>query len=225
MSEQAKPTVQEAMVAVMASVGAIGKGRQAPAEAGGYRFRGIDEVLNALHPALVEHGVIVTPEVLERSVDQQGKWRLVSLLVRYTFHGPAGDTLACSAWGEGRDTTDKAAAKAMSTAMKTAMFQALAIPVEGSSFDTEADKPFVEEELAPVKLTGEEDAILAELMHHFAGLDDGRQDKLRDWLEGPGQVGRPVGDRLEELPPRWFAKVEELIEKAAADLAREANAG
>jgi len=216
------PTVQQAVVRVMASVGAIGKGRRAPGDIGGYAFRGIDDVLNALHPALVEHGVVVLPRVLERLIEERGKMRLVSLHVEYRFVGPAGDELVCSAWGEGADSQDKAAGKAMSTAMKAAMFQALAIPIVGTSIDVEAERPFQQrEEEAPVELSEEELAIHAELAHRFGQLDEERRDRLRDWLEGPGQVGRSVGERLADLPPRMFAKVEELLEKAEAQQVEE----
>jgi hypothetical protein len=221
MSEQetdsSEPTIQQQLVRVMASVGAIGKQRAAPEAMGGYRFRGIDDVLNALHPALVEHRVVVLPRVLERTVEPLGKRRLVSLLVEYRFVGPAGDELICSAWGEGADTQDKASGKAMSTAMKSAMFQALSIPIVGTSVDVEAERPFQEQApAAPVALSEEEEAMLAELAHRFAALDEDRSARLRDWLEDPRQVGAPVGDALEDLPPRMFSKVEELLEKAEA---------
>ena len=60
-------SIAERMVAVMRDVGAIAKNQTADAGQYKYRFRGIDQVMNAMHPALVEHGVIILPEV--RSID------------------------------------------------------------------------------------------------------------------------------------------------------------
>ena len=56
MSEQ---TIHQALSAVMGDVQAVGKtGRN---ESQGFSFRGIDAVVNAVGPALRDHGVIVTP--------------------------------------------------------------------------------------------------------------------------------------------------------------------
>lgn len=134
MTASTNRTVVEAMTAVMADVGAVGKdGRNRDH---GYSFRGIDAVVNACSPALRRHGVVVLPELrsIERTTVEVGKNRTLmghaAVVVAYTFHGPCGDTLTAVAPGEAMDSGDKATAKAMSVAMRTALLQALCLPTD-----------------------------------------------------------------------------------------------
>src|SRR3954462_1193588 len=59
------PTVVQALSAVMADVREVRKDQRntAPGQ-GGYAFRGIDAVMNAVGPALRVHGVVVMPRVV-----------------------------------------------------------------------------------------------------------------------------------------------------------------
>jgi hypothetical protein len=59
-----KPTIWQAMSLVMGDIGAVGKGDRNDQQ--GYSFRGIDRVMNAVHGAMVAHGVTVTPRVLDK---------------------------------------------------------------------------------------------------------------------------------------------------------------
>jgi hypothetical protein len=117
---------------VKEAVGAIGKtdtNRQQ-----GFNFRGIDAVINAVAPALIDAGVIVVPNVrtYEHGTVEVGGKRTpmghARVVVEYTFYGPDGDTIMCSAPGEAMDSGDKATAKAMSVAYRTALLQALSLP-------------------------------------------------------------------------------------------------
>jgi hypothetical protein len=116
-------------------VGAVRKTQQAPGSIGGYQFRGVDAVVNAVHPVLARLGVIVLPEVLDVSRDtvpaSNGKSMMnVTVRVRFTFHGPAGDGLAVTVVGEAADTGDKASSKAQSVALRVALLQALLLPTD-----------------------------------------------------------------------------------------------
>lgn len=127
--------VHEALTLVMRDVGAIGKNRQADQRMGGYAFRGIDDLYNALHGPLVDHGVFFVPEVLdeqESSYQTSGgaTMRLVRVRVRYRFYGPDGEHIEAVTTGEAADTGDKAANKAMTAALKYLLFQVLCIPTE-----------------------------------------------------------------------------------------------
>ncbi len=131
MAEQG-PTIQAALAAVMNDVTHVGKEGKNSAQ--GYTFRGIDGVLNAVGPAFRRHGVIALPHV-ERSEHQLvevGKnrtpMRQATVIVRYVFHGPRGDSLDCVVAAEAMDSGDKATSKAMSVAHRTALIQALALP-------------------------------------------------------------------------------------------------
>jgi hypothetical protein len=94
----------------------------------GFKFRGIDTVLDHVAPALREHGVVVIPELREQSSEVVGKSVRVLVKVAYTFYGPKGDSITAVVPGEAMDAQDKASSKAMSVAFRTALIQALAIP-------------------------------------------------------------------------------------------------
>lgn len=130
------PTIQQALVAVMADVGAIPKTGRADPSMGGYRFRGIDQFYEAIQPALIAHGVVLEPQVIacERSTyrtSSNREMQVTLVTLRVAFIGPGGDRIEAVAIGEGSDASDKSATKAMSTAMKYALMQTLAVPVEG----------------------------------------------------------------------------------------------
>lgn len=120
------------MCQVKEAVGAVGKDERNSQQ--GFNFRGIDAVINAVAPALIDAGITVLPNVRTYefgSVEVGGKRTPMGharVVVEYTFVGPEGDTLTCSAPGEAMDSGDKATAKAMSVAYRTALLQALSLP-------------------------------------------------------------------------------------------------
>lgn len=72
--QAAKPSVVEALSAVSADVGAVGKEGNSGQ---GYAFRGIDGVLAAVAPALRKRGVVVVPfvETADHSTVEVGRNR------------------------------------------------------------------------------------------------------------------------------------------------------
>ena len=140
------PAIYAALVGVMHDIGAIEKKQENKFDR--YNFRGIDDLLNALQPALVARGVIVLPDIEECQLDNyetaKGAIMLRAVLrVRFTFYcATDGSSVSCTVQGEGADRGDKAVNKAHSSAMKNAMFEALCIPVEnGGMVDSETDSP------------------------------------------------------------------------------------
>lgn len=128
-----KPTVVEALTAVMADVQAVRKNKRNDDQ--GYMFRGIDAVINAVGPSLRTHGVLVLPMLEDASwrdvrTSRDKPARECTVRVRYRFYGPAGDHLEVVVPGESMDFGDKGAAKAMSVAFRIALLQALAIPTD-----------------------------------------------------------------------------------------------
>lgn len=119
---------------VAAETGAVGKGERN--QQGGYNFRGIDAVVNASAAAFRRHQVVVVPEVLDYTYGSvevgRNRTRMahVTVQVRYTFHGPAGDSITTTVPGEAMDSGDKATAKAMSVAMRIALLQSLLLPTD-----------------------------------------------------------------------------------------------
>lgn len=136
--------IHTAILKVMKEVGHIGKDRQAKAQGFTYNFRGIDDVYNALHNPMAEHGIFTTPEVIEET-RTQGQYKSgsiynkVVLRIKYHFYAEDGSEVTCTVVGEGDDGGDKASNKAMAAAHKYALLQMFMIPTEDPK-DTEDPK-------------------------------------------------------------------------------------
>lgn len=133
MSDDPKPTVHEALSAVMGEVQSISKDNRNSQQ--NYLFRGVDDVMNAVGPALRKHAVVIVPEHVDAHYrDTQtttGKAaRETTVMVTYRAYGPAGDSITIMAPGESLDAGDKGTPKAMSVAYRTALLQALTIPTD-----------------------------------------------------------------------------------------------
>lgn len=138
--------IHEAIVKVMNDVGAVGKdGRNDQGR--GYRYRSIEAVMNALHPAMVKNGIFCAPQVLEQIREERqtnnGGTLIYSIIkVKYTFYAADGSNVEACVIGEGFDSGDKATNKAMSAAFKYACFQVFCIPTE-EMIDSETESPDV----------------------------------------------------------------------------------
>ena len=103
----------------------------------GYKFRGIDDVYNAIAPLLAKHGLCVLPRVLAREcVERTSKAGsalfYVTVEAEFDFvSAEDGSKHTARTFGEAMDSGDKATNKAMSAAYKYAAFQTFAIPTEG----------------------------------------------------------------------------------------------
>ena len=127
------PMIFKAINKVMSEVGFIGKDSKNQSQ--GFKYRGIDAVMNALNPALIRNGVFAVPTVLEQKreerVNGKGTTLIYSILkVRYRFCAEDGSFIESTVIGEGMDSGDKASNKAMSVAFKYACFQVFCIPTE-----------------------------------------------------------------------------------------------
>jgi hypothetical protein len=134
MTETSK-TVQEAWAAVMADVQSLGKNQAVTSGPARFRFRGVDDVMNAVGPALRTHGVSVMPvqvhSTAENLVTKSGAhMRNVTVFVQYAITGPDGSVMPGAAAGEAADAGDKATPKAMSVAFRTFLLQALCLPTD-----------------------------------------------------------------------------------------------
>jgi hypothetical protein len=133
-----QPHVHVAIARVAADIGAIAKAQKVQAGPARFNFRGIDDVLNAIHDPLVKHGVSIIPtgfDVLDQTVGETKsgtpQQHLLGI-VHYRIIGPAGDYVEAAVVAEAQDTSDKAASKMMSMAYKYLAFQTFSIPVEGA---------------------------------------------------------------------------------------------
>jgi len=132
--------VYKAIAAVMAEIGKVGISKDRTAQS--YKFRGVDDVLNALSPLLSKNLLVILPrvisrEVVERATKNGGALFYVTLLMEFDFVSAVDGTKhTIATFGEAMDSSDKATNKAMSAAYKYACFQAFCIPTEG---DNDAD--------------------------------------------------------------------------------------
>ena len=119
----------------------------------GFKYRGIDAIMNALYPVMSELGLFVVPEVIEqareertttkkvwdddekRKVDKTSTLLYSILKTKYTFYAPDGSNVSAVIVGEGMDSGDKASNKALAVALKYACFQVFMIPTEEMAND------------------------------------------------------------------------------------------
>ena len=111
----------------------------------GYKFRGIDDVYNAIAPLLAEHGLCVIPRFVSRTCEERvsksgGALFYVTVEAEFDFvSAEDGSSHTARTFGEAMDSGDKATNKAMSAAYKYAAFQTFAIPTTEGNPDADAE--------------------------------------------------------------------------------------
>lgn len=100
-----------------------------------FKFRGIDDVMNAMHPILSKNNIFVAPEVEdfsreERTSKNGGLIIYTIATIKFTFYAEDGSNIVVKVIGEAMDSGDKGMNKAMSIAYKYALFQVFCIPTE-----------------------------------------------------------------------------------------------
>ena len=113
----------------------------------GFKYRGIDAVMNALNPVMAKLGLFFVPEVLEQTREERESVKTYNnketktllkysiLKIRYTLYAPDGSNVSAVVIGEGMDSGDKASNKAMAVGLKYAAFQLFMIPTEEMAQD------------------------------------------------------------------------------------------
>lgn len=158
--------VHLAWLRVRAEIKSIGKSReykeseQAKAK---FKFRGVDDALNAFAPITLLHGVNIIPAKVDASFrdarTSTGKpTRECTVTVTWRIYGPTGDFFECQSVGESLDSGDKGSAKAQSVAMRVLLFGAGLIPTG----DPTVDMSTVERGEAPVR---DADSYMAEVFN------------------------------------------------------------
>lgn len=126
--------VLDGIQTVMDEVGAIAKNKRNQMQ--GFNFRGIDDVMNTLHPLLAKAHIFIYPETLEINREERTNSKgtlLLYTLAKVKYHFVSTDDaseVVVVVYGEGMDSGDKSLNKAMSIAMKYACFQIFCIPTE-----------------------------------------------------------------------------------------------
>jgi hypothetical protein len=132
------PLIFKAMIGVMGDIDAVSKDRTSVGKFS-FKYRGIDDVFNALHSAMGKHGVFMTQDVLDHKmspVEGRGLHHLVEVI--FTFHAIDGSKISSCVRGECMANDDKGYGKAMSYALKTCLLQTFLIPTEDDSKDPDS---------------------------------------------------------------------------------------
>lgn len=128
------PKIYAAIAGVIADCGIVGKDKVNKQQ--GFKYRSIDDVFNALHPALAKNKVVIVPTVVERKCEEVGRTKngtailKVVCKVKYNIFAEDGSYITSIIYGEGMDMGDKATNKAMAIAYKYLCFQVFCIPTE-----------------------------------------------------------------------------------------------
>ncbi len=102
--------IYPAICGVMQDIGVVGKDSTNKQQ--GYRYRSIDDVMNALNPAMIKHKIFCIPEVLEQNREERttksGSILIYSVCrIRYKFFATDGSFVEAVVVGEGMDSGDR----------------------------------------------------------------------------------------------------------------------
>lgn len=141
------PAIFRAIAGVIADVGSVSKDKVNKQQ--GFKYRSIDDVYDALHPALAKNKVFIVPQILERTQELVGTTKngaritQTTCKIRFTFYAEDGSSVEAVIVGEGMDMGDKGTNKAMAIAYKYACFQVFCIPTEDMA-DPDAESLYEE---------------------------------------------------------------------------------
>ena len=134
------PQVYAAINAVQREIAITGISKSNTTTGGAkFKFRGIDDVYNALSPLMAKHDLIVAPRYSDRALIER-KSSTGNALFYITITGnfdfisvKDGSKHTVTTFGEAMDSGDKGTNKAMAIAHKYALLQVFAIPTEGDN--------------------------------------------------------------------------------------------
>lgn len=147
----------------------------------GFKYRGIDDVMNAFQPILAKNRVFIVPEVLEQTREERTTKNGGNLIysickIKFKFFAEDGSFVEAITVGEGMDSADKSTNKAMAVAMKYAMFQVFCIPTE-EMIDPDGDTPPNSFKSEP-KVDKKNMDLIIELSAKYAEIKNGNADEL-----------------------------------------------
>ncbi len=148
--------ITTAIKSVMADLKPVGKNQQNFEQK--FKFRGIDDMYNALQPVMAKHGVFCVPKILNREIREvtsrnntAGFHRVIQYRIR--FYASDGSWVDAFVDGEGTDYGDKGSNKCLSIAMKYAMITVFAVPT-GESADPDGETPPEAQNYGPRQSSG-----------------------------------------------------------------------
>lgn len=216
---ETKEKIYSALADITGELAKIGISKNNKNAQQGYKFRGIDDIYNALSGLLSKNHVIIVPAVrsreqTERVTGKGGTLFYTVVCVDYSiFSADDGSMVKATTYGEAMDSADKSTNKAMSAAYKYLCLQLFCIPTEG---DNDADATTPEESrpkvapaqraVAPVSAAPAQQKTLAERFDDWMRFLTAKADKSLDLAEEKTQtIASRVQDVLTELQTAGFA--------------------
>lgn len=142
-------TINADLSKVMAAIKPVGKDGTNREQ--NYKFRAAEDLMNALHAAMNQHGVTVTPfrvETLEDAMvtTANGKQKnKVAVAVTYLLQAADGSFRFAQTRGAGEDYADKASNKALTSAYKYFVMETFIVPTKDmADGDEETPAPTVD---------------------------------------------------------------------------------
>lgn len=230
MPDDKKLTVHEAVLEVMKTVENVGKDGYNTSQK--FSFRGIDDMVAALQPAMLAVGLTVFPQVAEHhvTISPDGRVTKATVLVDFVMTGPDGTQIAARMSGEANDHGDKATNKAISAAAKYFLFYTFWMPVAREDADsftvpgsvgapprvaTQAPQSTRERVASAAgsgdKLSDGQSRNIYRLYHHKLGWD---KDSFLD--NAAGIIGHTISSDG-DLTKREAGKVIEALKKLAGE--------
>jgi hypothetical protein len=220
------PKVYGAILEVIKHLSAEGIGKNRMNAHQKYPFRGIDDVHNALSPALAAAGLVMLPRVtsrecVERKSNGGGTLFYTVLNVDFDLISTVdGSKHTVTVIGEAMDSADKSANKAMSAAYKYCAIQAFCIPVEGQA-DADAVTP-------EVKPRAEERKEARQEKQAAQPKSDEPWDAFADvfpksWNLVKGWAGEPMGKAPPDVLSKFIASCNGTLERKSGDADVEAR--
>lgn len=168
------------------SIGAVAKNNSTTGGGPKFNYRGIEDLMNALHPILAEHGLIIVPHVLEHSTERYEGYKNFNLIstvrVAYHVYGQDGTSLPepVIGVGSGVDNSDKSYGKAMSYAYKMAIGQLFSVPTEEDNESGNRETVLRSEAASPPAFHNSNGVELASFVQN--NLTDEEMHKLQQWF-------------------------------------------
>jgi hypothetical protein len=184
-----------------------------------FKYSGIDDVMNELHPILAKCGIFIVPTVLEEQraegkTSKGGVIYFTRLKIKFTFYAKDGSFFESVVIGEAMDSGDKASNKALSIGLKYALLQVFCIPTEDDKDPDSVSYDFIENKGAekafdnvPQKQTSQARVELSKLL-----------TKYEKQLNGNTRSGNPYRMGCEAMAGDDEAKVEEILGRIKAFL-------
>jgi hypothetical protein len=218
MAEAAKKmNIYESITKCMEEIGAVGKDSVNKQQ--GFKYRGIDAVMNAINPALIHNRVFVVPEVLEQQRQERktnkGAVLIYSICrIKFTFYAEDGTFIEAVTVGEGMDSGDKATNKAMAIAFKYACFQVFCIPTEEMK-DPDGETPDpVKPQFEPA--SADQLHKMSEFVTAYAYMLNGVEEtdvwnelKSRFGFSGTSDISNEMAEKIIEQVEFWYKKQKE----------------